>query len=191
MPVSQQEDRIQALFSSRFSLSLRKIPEGNRATPDFQVFSGEKEVAVLEVKVLKSTAPELTPSEVLKNGVVPDAQVDNSAGRVAKKIHEAVRQFEGATLPTILVLLNNDDVCDKFDLQEALMGSLSYGDTKVTSLRPETRRRAVGDSTEIDLYVWVEGLADEDPVLVTANATGRTLRSQYFDPHVNESAGLT
>jgi hypothetical protein len=186
--VSQQENRIQLLFSERFGLSLRKIPEADVPTPDFKMYAGTEEIAVLEVKVLESTAPGVTPSEMLQNGLTPDAQVDNCAGRVAKKIHEAVRQFERSTLPTVLVLLSNDDACDKFDLQEALGGSLSYGEMKITTLRPETARRAAGDKSEIDLYVWVDGRSEEDPGLVTTSAIGRALRFQYFDPRLTKHA---
>lgn len=45
-------------------LELRKIPEGDLPMPDFAVFAGERQVAVLEVKSMKSTARAMSVEEM-------------------------------------------------------------------------------------------------------------------------------
>jgi hypothetical protein len=179
------------LFSERYGLTLRKIPETRDPTPDFDVYAGSEHVAVLEVKGLEETAPLVTVEELGDGDFIPRAlQVDNGAGRVATKIHQATRQLEGARLPKVLVLVNDGDELDKFDLQEALQGFLSTDDgDRFATMRPSALDRMALDRLRIDLYVWIDEGAGEGPRLVTASTAGRALRERYFVEPAVESAG--
>jgi hypothetical protein len=155
------------------------------------VFAGDQHVAAPEVKALESTALVVTPEELATGDLIPGAlQRDNSAGRVATKIHEAVQQFDGVSLAKVLVLFNDDVAPDKFDLQEALRGFLSTEDGERISTMPRSAQlRAQEDRSRIDLYVWVDGSSDEAPSLVTATSVGRDLKSRYFVRPVSGVAG--
>jgi hypothetical protein len=189
--MDKHERLTERLFRDRYGLTLRKIPERANPTPDFDVYAGSAQIAVLEVKALEETAPLVTPEELGDGNFIARAQrVDNGAGRVATKIHDAAHQLESSSLPKILVLVNDGIELDKFDLQEALQGFLWTDDgQKLSSMRPSAVDRAMQDRQMVDLYVWLDEGSGEGPQLVTASAAGRALRSQYFVPPPAESAG--
>ena len=179
------------LFSDRYGLTLRKVPEGADPTPDFDVYDGTEHVAVLEVKALEETAPLVTREELADGNFIPDAlRVDNGAGRVATKVHEATRQLGGSHLPKILVLINDGCELDKFDLQEAFRGFLMTDDgERFSTMRPSAIQRMEQDRLKIDVYFWVDEGSGEGPQVVTASAAGRALKAQYFAAPRAESAG--
>ena len=189
--MDKHERLTKRVFGERYGLTLRKIPEGTNPTPDFDVCAGSTHIAVLEVKALEETAPLVTAEELGDGNFIARAlRVDNGAGRVAAKIHDAAHQLEDSGLPKILVLVNDGIELDKFDLQEALQGFLWTDDgQKLSSMRPGAIDRAMQDRQRIDLYVWLDEGSGEAPQLVTASAAGRTLRSQYFITPSVESAG--
>jgi len=178
----RHEDFVKRLFSEYFALELRKIPETTEPTPDFGAYASGVQIAVLEVKALEATAPFATAEELARDKLIAGAlRPDNFAGRVATKIHEAIRQLENAELPKVLVLLNDWSGADKYDLQEALQGYLRYEDEKLSTLRLAALERMRRDRAKIDLYLWIDRVSDEGPQLLAANSTGQALRLRYFD----------
>src|SRR5262245_4687218 len=140
--MDKYEHRVRSLFLREFGLVLWKIPESDEATPDFELRCGGSCVAVLEVKAIESTIPALTAQELASIEVIEGIR-DNGAARVASKIHAAVRQLRASDRPRILVLLNEDDTVDKFDLQESLVGFLSDGDKSISTLPPSGNLRTL------------------------------------------------
>jgi hypothetical protein len=179
---NKYERLVKGMFTEWFALELRKIAEGSKPTPDFDVFAAGRHVAVLEVKALESTPPVVALDEIADGNLIEGAPgVDNCASRVATKIHEAGRQLEGAHLPRILVLLNDGSEADSSDLWETLRGFLTTEDgVKFWTLSPTVRCRMADDRSKIDLYVWVDKDSGEGPRLVPFSAVGRKLRSEYF-----------
>lgn len=179
---NRHEDTTRRTLREFFALELRKIPETTEPTPDFNVYSGGHHIAVLEVKALEATAPVMTPKEILAIGPSPgELRRDNCAGRVATKVHEAVHQLRGSSLPKILVLVNDSGECDEFDLQEVLRGFLpNRSGQSISTLPAAARNRARQDRSSIDLFIWLEGSSCEAPQLVSGSAAGKSLRTQYL-----------
>jgi hypothetical protein len=191
------EPFVAGLFARRFGLDLQKIPERATPTPDFTVYCGGRELAVLELKTIEATAPIFTPDTIpavlspadpatyLLPGTLRN---DNCVSRVAAKIHSAAKQLRTSTLPRILTLLNDYSEADSFDMLEAVQGYLRYGDEKITSIGPDTASRLAEDLSVIDLLLWVERDLGEHPRLISTSAVGRELRLRYFGSPITRVA---
>ena len=179
--LDRYESHVKEFFASTYELDLRKIREDELPRPDFEVFHREQQIAFLEVKAIESTAMEVTADSFTEEGIVPGSlRIDNAAARVAKKVHEAVRQLKSVSLPKILVLLNVRSEADDFDLVEFLQGYLVFADgTKLTFLPPSVTRRSATDKTKIDLYLWVD-IEGGEPLVIPGTLVGKELKSAYF-----------
>jgi hypothetical protein len=91
-----------------------------------------------------------------------------------------VRQLERFTGPKVVVLVNDGSAADRFDLQEALEGYLTYGGEKATTLPAGASKRMLMDRGKIDLYLWIDLNPEPEVDFVTTGFQGRALRSSYF-----------
>lgn len=157
------EKLVQKLFNERFGLSLEKIPDGKKQTPDFFLKKNNKKIAVIEVKDLEEIHPTAkNPVGYKKNNFGVWFKNDNSASRISKRINEAHSQLKNNfNLPRIIVLVNYSLSLDVLDLRGTLEGYLVYaskGGIQVKNLSPYNKispsiRKKFKD---IDLYFWVE-----------------------------------
>jgi hypothetical protein len=181
--LDRYENHVKKVLADVYRLELRKIPEADLPRPDFEVFDQDRQIAVLEVKAIESTAEEVTADSYSDEGLIPGStRPDNCTRRVAKKVHEAVRQFERVSFPRILVLLNVRSEADEYDLVEVLQGHLTFEDGKrLTSMPLPVRQRSADDKARIDLYLWVD-IEGGTPSVVPATVVGKELESAHFLP---------
>lgn len=142
---------------------LRRIPESDVRTPDYELQLDGSRVAVAEVKTL-SYAPR-TEANGFKITTHEHGdwyeRSDNSPARVGRCIYDAWKQLSGHSLPKILIFVNEEIGMDVLDLQEAVEGFLIYG-TKETGYFKNVRSRRIAEGDikairwQIDLYVWIE-----------------------------------
>src|SRR5271166_4417173 len=101
MPESADEKYVRVLFEQLYGVQLRKIPETNDRTFDFELLAEDHPVAAIEVKTLVrvprtpengwKAAPIMVPgSKHLASG---QHRRDNGAARVGRAIHEAYKQL--------------------------------------------------------------------------------------------------
>src|SRR5436190_454431 len=113
---ANDEDYVRLSFKDRFGVELRKIPEGEDPTPDFELLAGAARAAVVEMKCLQET-----PRTPGKNGWRPlrgggMERMDKGPPRVAADIYKAWRQLQTSEAPKILVFVNNEPLLDVGDL---------------------------------------------------------------------------
>jgi hypothetical protein len=146
------------------------------------VFDHGSHIANLEVKAIEWTGTEVTADGFTGEGLISGSMKrDNCAARLATKLHDAIRQFEGVSLPKILVFLNAHSEADVYDLMELLTGYLTYADgIRLASMPPAARGRSAADKARIDLHLWAD-LKGGTPSLIPATAVGEELKLKYFD----------
>jgi hypothetical protein len=199
MPELDDERYVRELFKQLYGVQLRKVPESREKTFDFELMSGDRCVAAVEVKRLGDVP--MTP----ENGWRPTdsgfmSRPDNAASRVGTAIHAAYKQLARATSPKVLVFVN-DAHMDFLDLKEAVEGYLVYGDGDQRFRSPTGMKIAEGRIREeklaIDLYVWinrydgrfprrVDGLplephAERGPHFACTSEVGHDLATTYFN----------
>ena len=198
MPELEDERFVRELFERLYGVQLRKVPESDTKTFDFELLAGARRVAAVEVKTL------IRVPRTAENGWVQDAngsmtRPDNGAARVGAIIHEAYKQLATATEAKVLVIVN-DDSLDFLDLREALNGYLAYGTGesryKSTAARKIANGRIRDEKLRIDLYIWLnryEGRyphrsdgqplplhQQRDPLFVLASEAGHGLARTFF-----------
>ncbi len=126
-------------------LTVRKIPESDIKTVDFEVYSQGKLAFYLEEKTL-----ELTPVAWKNLGSVYNA--------IAKHIREAVKQFKSVNpdkrVPNVLTITNMDPNRNVNHLFSALTGQVI---TATGKLRWINHMKSIEDDLSlIDLYLWLD-----------------------------------
>lgn len=199
MPELEDECYVRELFEQLYALRLRKVPESNHKTFDFELTVQQRRIAAVEVKTLMAT-PRTT-----ENGWVHSQQgfvtrTDNAAKRVGAQIHEAYKQLVKASEPRVLVFVNDETLMDFLDLKEAVNGYVIYGEGeerfKNTTGMKVAQGRIREEKLAIDLYVWInrngrrslrrmDGLplephAQRGPLFACTSDAGYELATQHF-----------
>lgn len=188
---------VRRLLRERFGVELRKIEESGTKTADYEILSNSVRVAVLEVKTF--VTGQMTEANGwtridLQPGVTQweREREDKAPGRVASRLHEAVKQLTRYDEPRVLVFLNDDTLLDVGDLEEACNGYMMYGTDETGYLRNVawSKRTAVTRIAEekhlIDLYIWIDRL-DERHVRSVCGEKQRTPGEMWF--RIMTSAG--
>ena len=200
MPELEDERYVRELFEQLYALRLRKVPESNDKTFDFELTVQQRRVAAVEVKTLVATP------RTSENGCVNAEQgfvtrSDNAAKRVGAQLHEAYKQLVKASDPKVLVFVNDETLMDFLDLKEAVNGYLIYGEGeerfKNTTGMKIAQGRIREEKRAIDLYVWinryggralhrVDGLplephAQRGPLFACTTDVGHELATKYFN----------
>jgi hypothetical protein len=173
MPELDGERYVRELFAELYSVELKKVPEADTKTFDFELVDAGRRVAAVEVKTLGRVprTPEngWQPTEY---GALVRAH-DNSAARVGAAIHDAYKQLRSANEPKVLVFVN-DEHMDALDLKEAISGYLVYGTGTTRYRNPAGMRVAEGrirdERLRIDLYVWINRYERRTPRRVDGEA---------------------
>jgi hypothetical protein len=200
MPELDDERYVRELFEELYAIQLRKVPESWEKTFDFELLSQRRRVAAVEVKRFGKV-----PATPEKGWVATDSgfmtRPDNAASRVGAAIHKAYKQLATTKDPRVLVFINDETLMDFFDLKEAMVGYLTYGEGEqrfrnVTGMKiAEGRIRE--EKRSIDLYVWInryegrlphrmDGLplephAQRGPLFACTTDVGDELATKYFD----------
>jgi hypothetical protein len=156
----EDERYVKELLADLYGVQLKKVPESDVPTFDYELLSDGQRVAAVEVKTLM-----LTPRthdngwERTDGGLMTRPDGDNAAKRVAALIHSAYKQLATATDPKVLVFVNDERLMNPLDLKEAVDGYLIYGDDVGRFKNLSGMRIAEGrireEKTLIDLYVWI------------------------------------
>jgi hypothetical protein len=160
MPELEEERYVRALFETLYGLRLRKVPESNAKTYDYDLLGEGEPVAGLEVKRFERQA--MTP----ENGWVDEGDgrfsktsIDKSPSRVGRAIHDKCKQLSTCAVSKVLVFVN-DDGMDFLDFKDAFNGYLIYGDEKVGYFKNVAARKVAqglirDEKWTIDLYIWI------------------------------------
>ena len=186
--MSEREDEVYVrnLFDERYGACLRKIPETSEPTPDYELVVEGKRCAVLEAKRLER-APR-TPENgwrVSRHGPITRAtREDNGPSRVTALIHKACRQFSAFSDPKILAFVNDENMLDALDMEEAFNGSLYYGNEQIGYANTSSAKIANGrireEKKNIDLFIWMDRYKTRNPVFRFATDTGHHLAQRFF-----------
>lgn len=160
----EQERYARDLLAARFGVHLRKLPEGDVPTADYELLADDVRAAVVEVKTVERTArTEANGWTVTQVGPATThyTRKDNAPGRIATRTHDAATQLLRYTEPKILVFVNEESFADVLDLHEAIQGYLRYGtDETGYIVNIASTRIAEGrirdERWRIDLYVWID-----------------------------------
>jgi len=169
MPELNDERYVRELFADLYGVELRKVPESNTKTFDYELLSNEQRVAAVEVKRL-GVVPR-TPGNGwvrTEGGFSTRPGGDNGPSRVGDAIHKAYQQLATTTDPKVLVFLNDEYLIDLLDLHEAVNGYLVYGNDQTGRFKnPSGMRIAQGrikaEKLAIDLYVWINRYEGRTP----------------------------
>lgn len=185
--LSRGERFVQALFRTSYGVDLVKIEEKpDVPNADFEHLLAGSRDFVAELKGFVWQPPSTD-----RGWLVPEhgfaERADNGPQRVAAKIHEAFRQLSERVEPRILLLLNSDNALDVMDLEEAYQGFLPYvssdGFFYVNRLsKPISEGRIRDEKALIDLYAWIDWLAERKPTIQFRFPTlaGERLIDAYF-----------
>jgi len=126
-------------------LTVRKIPESDNKSVDFEVYSGENLAFYLEEKTL-----ELSPL------IFNDR--DPTYNSISKHVYEAIKQFKSTNpkrdIPNVLSFTNLDTSRDIQDLFTVLTGCALT--EKGHFIRIHNIGRIEEDLSLIDLYLWFD-----------------------------------
>jgi hypothetical protein len=195
MAESREEAYVRAMFETRFSLAMRKLPEQcqpRQKTADFEMLHDGKRSGVLEVKLIERTmrTTENGWRDVTPHGVPSSVRYyernDNAPSRVCALIHKAYQQLVAYAEPKVLVFVNDDHVVDVGDLTEAVTGGMLYETdgfayiNEITGTKAAYRRIAE-EASKIDLYGWIDRhRVAPAPVFRIATSRGQQLAVQFF-----------
>jgi hypothetical protein len=157
MPELDDERYVRELLEQLHGVQLRKMPEADSKTFDFELLSSGRRVAAVEVKTLGRT-PRTKANGWITDEHGFDTRTDNGASRIGDAIHAAYKQLSAAAEPKTLVIVN-DDAIDALDLDEAVNGYLMYGEGdlrfKNTAAQKITRGRIRDEKLAIAMYIWI------------------------------------
>ncbi len=195
----EQNTYVKERFSERYGVELRALKESKTPgtkMPDFELFSGGKREAVLEVKRLESTPrTEANGWRVTQLSACVQRAVrakDNGPSRVIHRIREGSKQLNGFDEPKILVFVNDEELLDVHDFDEAFRGSLVYR-TDETGYYENTASKRLSDARigreklTIDLYIWIDRRRAGAIRFRPTSERGRNLQRRFFAPTALET----
>ena len=159
------DEKIAQDFLLEQGLQAKRIGKrkGNRSkSPDFHVFKDDRFVFFCEVKTidkdrwlddLMTSAP---PGQIVGGG-----RDDPSYGRIANKIHEAVKQFKSINPewnhPSVLMFINHDNYCGPLELIAVTSGYfLADNGSRDKIFGKYSEGRIKEEKFRIDLYIWLD-----------------------------------
>jgi hypothetical protein len=150
-------------------LTVRKLPESNVKTPDFEVLDNGERVAVVELK---------SPQSVHFEGMGDD----NGAGRISTLCYSASRQLEAYSCTRVLFIVNYDDFLDLQDLDTAFgrlpvyPGEVGFVDLPLLKI---AQGRFAKRKHIIDVCLWLDRWESE-PRFRFWGQTGRETAERLF-----------
>lgn len=185
MSISNDERFVIDLLKREYGVDLRKIPESNSASPDFEFCPEDKREFVAELKSVEQSPPPkgwvvVTHSDGT-SGAIPDNRNDSRVGTI---IHKAWRQLKKYDEPKALVFLNHDSFCDIGHLEAAYSGCGLFTDGQHNAVDVSSLRVAAGriaeEKTKIDLYIWIDEQRGNKVYIRTTGDEGERLADAHF-----------
>jgi len=138
------QDVVKKFLESK-GLEVRKIPESNLKTPDFEVYLNGELYFYCEEKTLEYDD-------------FIGCKDDPTYNSISSHVHKAVKQFKSVNpnrkVPNVLVFVNNDTLKNMHDLFTTLTGQAQLEDG--TYMRIHRVGRVANDLDQIDLYLWFD-----------------------------------
>ncbi len=141
-----------------------KKEKAQSKTPDFRVFNGQGQDLAFycEVKSLSQDEWLDKQLEAAKPGeIVGGSRPDPTYNRVSKKIHEAVKQFDGVNPnmvhPNVLVFVNHHKGLGVPDLRLVYTGEvITDSGRQLAIFRKFSEGRIRDEKRRIHLFVWID-----------------------------------
>lgn len=189
MNMTESERSVMRYLDTEYGIQLRKIPESNSKSPDFELVNGETRALVLEVKEVEDVPVSAATGWTIREvgfGITEAERQNNCVSRVAKKICDAVKQLKQYREPKGLVFFNTDHRVQVRHLNEAYCGEQVYSNGELAYRNVASKRISEGRlkhvKNEIDFFIWIDcdDRVIRKPFFRYVSEAGRTILVRYF-----------
>jgi hypothetical protein len=169
-----------------------KIETRSSQTPDFRVFQNAEFLFYCEVKsILEDRWLDKQLNSATHSKLMGGNRKDPIFNRLAKDIHDAVKQFDAVNkdqkYPNVLTLVNHDDMCGFDDLLGVLTGNFYSNDgTAHPIYRQFSDGRIKDEKEKIHLFIWLDDHKPDRWFLSQTKESHHTALCALLDIEQNE-----